>query len=156
MVIQEWSMRPKIVLDTSVIIKWFRQEEIWAEQALKLRSAYLQGQIVIVVPWLLMYEVANVLRYNKEYSTEQVQTAVQSLFDMQLEWITPFPNTINQAVQLAHTHDVTVYDATFAALAESYETIFFTADDRFARQAAALKSVHSLSLADSFLHALNN
>jgi predicted nucleic acid-binding protein len=149
-------MSPKIILDTSVIIKWFRQEEICAEQALRLRAAYLQGQIAIVVPWLLMYEVVNVLRYNKEYSTEQVQTAVQSLFDMQLEWIAPSSSTINQAVQLAHTHDVTVYDATFAALAESYETIFFTADDRFARQTATLKSVHSLSLTDSFLDSLDN
>ncbi len=149
-------MTPKIVLDTSVIIKWFRQEEVWAEQALRLRAAYLQGQIAIVVPWLLMYEVANVLRYNKEYSTEQVQTAVQSLFDMQLEWAAPSANTIKQAVQLAHTHDVTVYDATFAALAESYETLFFTADDRFARQTTALKSVHSLSLADNFLDSFDS
>lgn len=149
-------MSPKIILDTSVIIKWFHQEEIWAEQALRLRTAYLQGQIAIVVPWLLMYEVANVLRYNKEYSSEQVQTAVQSLFDMQLEWIAPSSSTINQAVQLAHTHDVTVYDATFAALAESYETIFFTADDRFVRRTDTLEFVQFLSGADQFLTSLEH
>jgi predicted nucleic acid-binding protein len=149
-------MPTNIVLDTSVIIKWFRQEEVWAEQALKLRAAYLEGIVSIIVPWLLIYEVANVLRYKKDYSTEQVQTAVQILFDMQLIWIEPDPKLINQAVHLAHLHDVAVYDATFAAIAEENSVVFFTADDRFVRRTDALEFVQFLSWADQFLASLEH
>ncbi|MFO7539357.1 MAG: type II toxin-antitoxin system VapC family toxin [Chloroflexota bacterium] len=147
-------MPTNVALDTSVIIKWFRQEEVWAEQALKLRAAYLEGIVSIMVPWLLIYEVANVLRYKKEYSTEQVQTAVQSLFDMQLTWIEPGPKLINQAVHLAHLHDVAVYDATFAAIAEENRVVFFTANDRFVRRTDTLEFVQFLSKADQFLTSL--
>jgi hypothetical protein len=34
-----------VVLDTSVVIKWFRQGEVLASQALALRDAYLDGRI---------------------------------------------------------------------------------------------------------------
>jgi predicted nucleic acid-binding protein len=71
-------MYTNVVLDTSVILKWFRQEEILADQALRLRQAYLAGQVTISVPTLLAYELANVLRYKRELTTEQVQQAVQS------------------------------------------------------------------------------
>jgi hypothetical protein len=35
-------MNGPVVLDTSVILKWFRQEEVLADQALALRDAYLE------------------------------------------------------------------------------------------------------------------
>ncbi len=34
-------MQGPVVLDTSVVIKWFRQGEVLAEQAVALREAYL-------------------------------------------------------------------------------------------------------------------
>ena len=34
-------MTTAIVLDTSVLIKWFRQREVLAENALSFRTAYL-------------------------------------------------------------------------------------------------------------------
>jgi hypothetical protein len=46
--------------DASVVIKWFRQGEVLAEQAVALREAYLDGQIEVTVPSLLTYELANV------------------------------------------------------------------------------------------------
>lgn len=53
-----------VVLDTSVIVKWLRQREIQADQALALRDAYLNGQVAITVPLLVAYELANVTRYS--------------------------------------------------------------------------------------------
>ena len=75
-------MDGSVVLDTSVVIKWFRQGEVLADQSLALRKAYLDGQIEITVPSLLAYELTNVLRYKGDLTTGQVQDAVQSLFDM--------------------------------------------------------------------------
>ena len=127
-----------VVLDTSVVIKWFRHGEVLAEQALALRKAYLDGQIEVTLPTLLAYELANVLRYKTDLTTEQVQAAVGSLFDMDLTWVLPSGAVMRRAVEIARNHDTTVYDATFAALAESLGAIFLTADERLVRRLEAL------------------
>ena len=122
------------ILDTSVIIKWYRQGEVLADRALALRDAYLDGRIAIVVPSLLAYELSNVLRFKQDMSTEDVQAAVKSLYDMGLEWIMPSSAVICRAVEIVRTYETTVYDATFVALAESLDATFVTADERLVRQ----------------------
>jgi len=54
------------LLDSSVILKWFRRNETWREVALQLRQTYLDGHMLIYVPDLLIYEIANVLRYKPD------------------------------------------------------------------------------------------
>jgi len=51
------------VLDASVLIKWFSNEE-YTDRALKLRDDFLQGYTELVVPDLLLYEVSNALRWH--------------------------------------------------------------------------------------------
>lgn len=133
-----------VVLDTSVIIKWFRQREVLASQALALREAYLGGQILVSVPSLLAYELANVLRYKQDLTTAQVEDAVQSLFDMWLGWVSPSATMMRQAVNIAREWDITVYDAAFVALAESRNAIFITADEHLARRLEDLPFVRYL------------
>jgi predicted nucleic acid-binding protein len=133
-----------VVLDTSVVIKWFRQGEVLADQALSLRDAYLDGRIGVSVPSLLAYELANVLRYKNDLTTHQVQEAVQSLFGMGLEWVLPSGAVMRRAVEMARVYETTVYDAAFAALAESLSATFVTADERLVRRLEALPFVRFL------------
>jgi predicted nucleic acid-binding protein len=107
------------VLDTSVVLKWFRQEEVLANPALALRAAYLDVRLLVVVPSFVAYELATVLRYKEDLSIDQVQQAVQSLFDMGLEWVSPSGTMMRRAVEIGRVYETTVYDAAFAALAES-------------------------------------
>jgi predicted nucleic acid-binding protein len=122
-----------LVLDTSVVIKWYRQGEILADQALALRDAYLDGQIALAVPSLLAYELANVLRFKQDMTLEDVQAAVESLYGIGLEWLMPSNTMIRRAVEIARTYETTVYDATFVALAEGLNGTFVTADQRLVR-----------------------
>lgn len=118
------------VLDTSVVLKWIRQEEILADRALNILHAYLEGRTRLIEPTLLAYEVANVLRYKPELATAHVELVLQSLFDLGLEWM-PASSTLTQrAVNIARTCDTTVYDAILAAVAESNSATFVTADAR--------------------------
>jgi len=133
-----------LVLDTSVIIKWFRQGEILADQALALRDAYLGGQVSVAVPDLVAYELANVLRFKMDLSTEQVCAGVQSLFDLGLDWRAPSSAVTRRAVQVARECDITVYDATFVALAESCAGALVTADRRLVERLASLPYVRFL------------
>ena len=137
-------MTSTVVLDTSVIIKWFRQGEILAPQALALRRAYLEGSLTVAVPDVLVYEVANVLRYKGDLSTEQIGQAVQSLFDIGIDIVPPSAELMRRAVALAYTHNETVYDAVFVALAETLEADFITADEQLVKQMAGLPFVRFL------------
>jgi predicted nucleic acid-binding protein len=137
-------MEGPVVLDTSILIKWFRQGEVLAREALQLRDDYVEGRIAIALPSFVAYELANVLHYKADLSTEQVQAAVRSLFDMQMTWVPPSSATTERAVDLARAHETTVYDAVFAALAESIGATLITANARLAQRLAALPYVRHL------------
>ncbi len=137
-------MDGSVVLDTSVVIKWFRQGEVLASHALALRDAYLSGQVVVLVPSLLAYELANVLRYKNDLTTVQIEDAVQSLFDMRLEWVLPSATVMRRAVVIARECDTTVYDASFVALAAALSATFITADERLTRCLMAFPFVRFL------------
>jgi predicted nucleic acid-binding protein len=127
-------MAPRVVLDTSVVLKWFRQGEALADRALALRTAYLDEQIQITVPFLLAYELASVLRYKGDPETARVQDAVTSLFDMGLEWVAPTERTMRRGVFLARECDLTLYDAAFVVLAEASDATLISADERLVRR----------------------
>lgn len=58
--------QPKnFVLDSSVVIKWFSQEE-FTDKALKLREDFTKGENLIAVPDIQLYEIANALRYTRK------------------------------------------------------------------------------------------
>ncbi len=133
-----------VVLDTSVVVKWFRQGEILAAPALKLRAAYLDGQIAVFAPALLAYELANVLRYKADLTAGQVQDAIRSLFDMGLEWVLPTSAAMRRATEIAYACEATIYDAAFVALAESLSATYVTADERLAHRMEAYPFVRFL------------
>ncbi|MHB0878181.1 MAG: type II toxin-antitoxin system VapC family toxin [Anaerolineae bacterium] len=130
-----------VVPDTSVLIKWFRQEEVLALQALLLRSEYLSGAVALVVPTLLAYELANVLALKADIPDDRVEQAVADLYDMELQWVEPSLQSVSCACRLAREHGLTVYDATFVALAESRAAVFLTADGRLAARLASRSHV---------------
>jgi predicted nucleic acid-binding protein len=137
-------MDGSVVLDTSVVVKWYRQGEILAAPALKLRAAYLDGQTAVFVPALLAYELAKVLRYKTDLTAGQVQDAIRSLFDMGLEWVLPTSAAMRRAAEIAYACETTIYDAAFVALAESLSAIYITADERLARRLEAYPFVRFL------------
>jgi len=137
-------MSGHVVPDTSVVIKWFRQGEVLADQALALRAAYVDGRLQVSVPALLAYELTNVLRYKDDLTTTQVGEAVQSLFDMGMVWVSPSAEVMRRTVEIAREFGITVYDAAFVAVTESLDAVFVTADERLAQGLGELPFVRYL------------
>lgn len=129
-----YKLHDLVVLDTSVIIKWFRHHEILCEQALSIRQNYLDGDLSIHVPELLICEIANVLRYKPDICENEVQQALQSLFDMKIPIERISTAIINRAIEIAYSHDITIYDAIFVALAWRLEADFITADQKLIKK----------------------
>ncbi len=140
-------MPQAVVLDTSVIVKWVRQEEVLAGEALAGRRRFLEGEISVIEPDLAAYELANVLRYKGDLTTEQVKEAAASLYEMGFEWFSLTPAVLLRAVEIARGFDVPVYDAAFLATAEAVDAAMVTADDRLVLRVASLTSVKMRSLA---------
>ena len=50
--------RQKKIVDASIIIKWFANEE-GSDRAIKLRNEHINGEIIIMVPELVFMETLN-------------------------------------------------------------------------------------------------
>ena len=129
-----------IILDASVVVKWFSEEE-YTEKALAIRERIRMGEERVIVPDLLLYELANALKYNPSFDANDVSDALTSIFDMDLEIVTPIPEIINLAVALAFEYNITVYDAFYIALAKDLELTFITADRRLCERVRGLDYV---------------
>ena len=135
------------VLDTSVIVKWFsghREQDL--EHALRLRGKILDGSCSVAVPDLLLYELSNAMRCNRNFSSGDVKDAVGSVFDMGFQIRQATRELMERAVDLAYACDVTVYDASFLAVAETEDRVMVTADYRFFDRVS--KSAHVVRLSD--------
>ncbi len=119
-----------IVLDTSVILKWYLYEED-SDKALYYRTEYLNKLIDITVPDLILYEVSNALRYNKNYIINDIKLVVESIFLSKIKIVSPTVELINQAIEFANYFNVSIYDSTYLALASSLDFQFITADEKF-------------------------
>ena len=100
------------------------------------------GRKRVAVPDLLLYELANALKYNPNFDANDVSDALTSIFDMDMDIVTPIPETINSAVTLAFEHSITVYDAFYVALAKETELTFTPADRRLCERVNNLDFVN--------------
>lgn len=117
------------VLDASVVLKWFVSEEN-SDKAIALRSEFYLGTREIVAPDLILYEIANALRYNPDFEQSEIKESIQTIYDMGIEIITPTQTLINKVVDIAKLSDITCYDASYYALAEDIKTDLITADKK--------------------------
>jgi predicted nucleic acid-binding protein len=132
------------VVDTSVVLKWLRRDEPLFAEARVLRQRLLEGEIRLAAPFLLAYELANVLHYKREMSTAEVMEAVRSIYETGLEWYGPTQALIERTIEIARIYDIAAYDATFVALAEALGGEFITADEKAFRRLTSLPYVKFL------------
>ena len=125
-------MNDQLVVDASVVIKWFYEEDDSAE-ALQIRERYQ-----FVAPDLLVAECANIV-WKKvqrgELSSEEALLSVKLLANTDVE-LCPMMPLIEQASALSLELRHPAYDCFYLALAVSRETAFVTADARLANVVA--------------------
>ena len=125
----------KVVLDASIVAKWYLIEEN-RENSLTIRDRYIAGSIAIIVPDLIYYEVANALRYSSKMNLQQLSEATKSLGLYGLD-TQPYSLLIEEAVRLALEHNITIYDATYVALANKENAELYTCDKELIRKKLA-------------------
>jgi len=132
-----------VVLDTSVIVKWFIEEK-GSERALLWLEKHIKKEEIILVPSLFFYEIANVLRYNKRLPTDEILNLVEELFRLNLKIEEVTPELIMRGVVLAREKNISIYDAIFVVLAKIYQLSFYTADEKLYKKVKGLGFVKLL------------
>lgn len=123
--------RPTLVLDASVGVKWFSSAgEDNLSEALDIRRAHIEGKELIAVPALFFYEVANALTYKKAIPFEEIELALDSLFDINLQSEALEAGLARDSVKLARRLGLTFYDACYAIAAVKNSCPLITANPR--------------------------
>ena len=136
-----------IVLDPSVVIKWYIPEE-GAELAGKLKEWILSGPHRMVVPTLFFDEVTNILwkkeNLRKECSSQAAKEILWEVLRLPLHIDLDRHELYPKALEIAGKTHVTSYDAIYLATAVQNQAVFVTADNRLVRQLIGTSLVASI------------
>jgi predicted nucleic acid-binding protein len=124
-------MNSPIVLDTSVILKWFKKkDESHVDSAKYFLSLHQEGHINICVSSVMPYELYNTLSRYIEFKAEDIE---QLLLNIGLSIYDLGTNRIKLGFDLVRTKHISFYDASYVALAESLGCDLITADKKLVK-----------------------
>ncbi len=127
---KEMERHKKIVVDASVVIKWFVEED-HTERSIKILEDYFEGTIVVYSTQLMPYEVINALRYNPEMGKDDLTNVSDTLKKLKLNLYPIIDDLYTSTISLAMDFGTTIYDASYLALSNSLEAVLYTADQKF-------------------------
>lgn len=121
-----------LVLDTSVVAKWFLPEQLSTEADSVLEEVRL-GKSDAASPDLIVHEFANILwqRQKKEEISGRQAAAIMSDFERLPIELVPGDVLGSQALKIAGKTGCTAYDGAFMALASGLKCTLITADQGF-------------------------
>jgi len=134
-----------IVVDASVIVKWYVEEED-TKIALQLRRDYENGIIDIWSTHLMPYEVLNAVRYSQDLGQNEIERVSESLALFQIGLYPLLDGNLRgPCIKMAFKYGITIYDASYVALAKSLDKILYTADEKLYSKTCNKENVHRLS-----------
>src|SRR3989440_11312589 len=116
------------VIDASVAAKRFL-DEAHTRPALALQSDFIEGRLTLRVPSLFPYEVLNALAFSRRFRGPELIEAARDLDPSDMFTGPLFGAYFAQTVALSLHARITIYDASYVALAAALECPLFTADD---------------------------
>lgn len=123
-----------VVLDASVVFKWFRRQQRHAAEAKRVREDYAAGRLSISVPSLLFLELLNAAARRWSWDAPAVQQLAVDL--ARLAFIVTEP-PIDRVAEWT-TRGLTAYDAAYVALAHHLGARLISDDERVLEVAARI------------------
>ncbi len=139
-------MAAKIVVDTSVLVKWIKtKDEQLLEEARRLLGQVEAKPIDVHVPALLLYEVGNILLLKTDLDTTGLDQTIEDLEALPFIVAPPATPLLKRAMRVGKQFNLTFYDASFLALAVELDCPLITADGPFYERARSLPRIRHLS-----------
>ena len=129
-----------IILDASVIVKWFVQEQ-YTKNALKIKEDYTKGIVDVWSTQLMPFEVLNALRYNQEFGQEEIEKVANSLSKFRIALHPILDELANLSVRDALKYGLTVYDSSYLALSKVSDKQLYTADEKMVAKVSGKEKV---------------
>jgi predicted nucleic acid-binding protein len=127
----------EVVLDASVVLKWFHSEgEENVEAARDLRSQFQAGELQVFAPLLLWLEVVNVAARRWRWELAQLEQLAALLPELGFRLAEPELRDIARW----SAEGLTAYDAAYVAVAEQAGIELITDDREIVRVAAPIAS----------------
>ncbi|ALL00361.1 hypothetical protein Pyrde_0311 [Pyrodictium delaneyi] len=125
-----------IVVDASILVKWFVPEE-FSDRAEAILNDHLDARVAVAAPSYALLELANALRKyvaRGVMGPREAGEAFSLLLEMDIEFREMDEELAREALGYALDNGVTVYDAYYIVLAKRLGTVFYTADGKLLRQ----------------------
>lgn len=107
------------VIDTSVIIKWYNQNnESHTEQARQILLDLKAEKIGIIIPNIAAVELLNVLVKSKSLSINEAKIIMEHFFSLPIVIKEPSQAILEQTADIMETYNIVAYDALFVATAK--------------------------------------
>jgi predicted nucleic acid-binding protein len=128
----------RLVIDSSVAVKWF-VDELYSPQARQILAAFQAGSLELLVPDLINAEVGNII-WKKQtfqgFAPADAQKVIDGFLALPLT-STPTAGLLPTAYRLAVAHRRSVYDMLYLALSVREQCRLVTADERLINAVSA-------------------
>ncbi len=122
-------MADSILVDASVVAKWFNRGEPNEEEALSLRTAWIERKIELFSPSLMLYEVCNSIWKNPNLDRDRAESLARLAVRLTPTTIEIAEEDSEEAMRLAKKSKLTFYDAVYIALSKSRKCPLVSADN---------------------------
>ena len=122
-----------VIVDTSVVFKWLVDEEPLSltKSARNVMIKFLKGEVKATAPDILLYELGNIFSHKTTLTSEEVKNSWNAFQKINLPIFSPNISFIDRSIDFSLKHRVSVYDASYAVLADQKGYDLITADQKF-------------------------
>src|SRR5205823_6233311 len=97
----------KIVIDSSVIVKWLnQQDEDLLEQADKIMRDVQANNVTLFAPELTKYEIGNALLIRKRILANDAKVTLNNLYMFPIQFISQSEDLANQTYRIAQEANI--------------------------------------------------
>jgi predicted nucleic acid-binding protein len=123
----------KIIVDTSVLIKWFTDEP-GSTDAQKILKQQQNSKIQIILPDIVLLELVNALYWAKKFTYEHILIVLEAMSKIKIIYKGLNNSLLPAASLLMIRYKIQSYDALFIALAEVEKCPLITVDRKHHRK----------------------
>ncbi len=124
--------RLRYILDASIAMKWLFDDEDHIEESLHILRAFQRGEINLLAPDHIYYEVLNSLKsgiIRSRVSEADARAAMVDFLRLPITTVSG-PTLLRNAFEIALLYDAPYYDSLYLALADSEQCPMIHADRR--------------------------